>query len=188
MNLDILTMFQDAVAQVPALLKPLIVAGAGAVPYIEGEGATMIGTLGGLPPIVAALAAAIGNFVCVAILVFVAARARIAVIAANARRRERVLVGAGGAAFGDDDVVASGSHAEARPEGKRDAKFRAGLERYGVPGVCLLGPILLPTQFTATALVAAGVGARRVLMWQAVAITGWTTVMTLLAALLVQHM
>ncbi len=185
MNLDILTTFQDAVAQVPALLKPLIVAGAGAVPYIEGEGATMIGTLGGLPPVVAALAAAIGNSLCVAILVFLAARARAAVLAATSRRRERVLVGAGGGAIVDEPAVAA---PDARPEGKRDVKFRAGLERYGVPGVCLLGPILLPTQFTATALVAAGISARRVLMWQGIAIAGWITVMTVLAALIVQHM
>ena len=34
--------FQDLVAQVPALLQPLILMAAGAVPFIEGEGAAII--------------------------------------------------------------------------------------------------------------------------------------------------
>ena len=42
----------------------------------------------------------------------------------------------------------------------------------------LLGPMLLPTQFTATMLVAAGISKARVLAWQGVAIFLWTTVLT----------
>jgi hypothetical protein len=42
--------------------------------------------------------------------------------------------------------------------------------------VSLLGPLLLPTHFTATMLAASGVGKVRILIWQAVAIIGWTTV------------
>ena len=37
--------FQDAVLHVPDLLQPVIVAAAGAVPFIEGEGAATIGVL-----------------------------------------------------------------------------------------------------------------------------------------------
>src|SRR6478735_9258907 len=46
--------FQDLVAQVPDLVQPFIIAGAGAVPFIEGEGAVTIGILGGINPIIAA--------------------------------------------------------------------------------------------------------------------------------------
>ena len=46
----------------------------------------------------------------------------------------------------------------------------------------LLGPLLLPTQFTATMLAAIGVGKARILIWQAVAIVGWTTALSLLAS------
>jgi hypothetical protein len=51
--------------------------------------------------------------------------------------------------------------------------------RYGVPGVSLLGPLLLPTQFTATMLAAAGVTRARILFWQGLAIALWTTAVTL---------
>ena len=49
-----------------------------------------------------------------------------------------------------------------------------------MPGVSLLGPLLLPTHFTAVMLVGAGVAKGRVLLWQGVAIVAWTTLFTVL--------
>jgi hypothetical protein len=66
-----------------------------------------------------------------------------------------------------------------RRAGRRE-KFQRAFERYGVPGVSLLGPLLLPTHFTATMLAAAGVSKARVLFWQALAIIGWTTAVALI--------
>ena len=82
--------FQDLVAQVPALLQPLILMAAGAVPFIEGEGAAIIGLVGGLNPVVAGLAAAAGNFLCVVLVALLTSRARTAVTS-----RQRVGVPAG---------------------------------------------------------------------------------------------
>ena len=61
-------------------------------------------------------------------------------------------------------------------------KFQRAFERYGVPGVSLLGPLLLPTHFTATMLAAAGINKARILIWQAVAIVGWTAVLSIFVA------
>lgn len=146
--------FQDLVAQVPDILQPVIVALAGAVPFIEGEGGAAIGIIGGIPPVIAALSAAIGNFVCVAVIVLLGARVRTA--------------------------VTSRGGAEATELSPRRAKFQRAFHRYGTPGVSLLGPLLLPTQFTAAALTAAGVPPRTVLLWQGIAIVLWTTLVTLL--------
>lgn len=153
---DLVAGFQDLVAQLPGPLQPLAVAAAGAVPFVEGEGAAAIGILGGVHPIVAAVAAATGNFVCVTLLVLLGAGVRTAVTAGR---------GGGGA-----------------PEpSPRRQKFQRAFTKYGVPGVSLLGPLLLPTHFTAVMLAGAGVARGRILAWQAVAIAGWTTVFTLLA-------
>ncbi|MDX2290722.1 MULTISPECIES: hypothetical protein, partial [Streptomyces] len=76
---DLVLGFQNLVADVPTLVQPLIVAAAGAVPFIEGEGAAAIGIIGGIHPVVAVLAAAIGNLLCVAIVVLVTSRVRAAV-------------------------------------------------------------------------------------------------------------
>jgi len=170
--------FQDLVAQVPDAVQPLIVAAAGAIPFIEGEGAATIGIIGGIPPVVAVVAAIIGNFVCVAVLVVLSSRTRTAVIGrrrSRARLRETVPAGAPGASAEGDGLDATSS-----PVSPRTAKFQRAFERYGVPGVSLLGPLLLPTQFTATMLAAAGVGKARILIWQAVAIIGWTTAVALI--------
>ncbi|MET0812711.1 MAG: small multidrug efflux protein [Microbacterium sp.] len=167
--MNIIEGFQDLVAQVPEWLQPVIIALAGAVPFVEGEGAATIGILGGIPPIVAVIAAILGNFACVALLVLLGAGARRAVVT---RSREKRLVAAGGA--GADAA------AFAAEETPRQAKFQKAFERYGVPGVSLLGPLLLPTQFTAVMLATAGVGRARILLWQGVAIVLWTTAVALI--------
>jgi hypothetical protein len=150
---DLILGFQDLVARMPDILQPVIVALAGAVPFIEGEGAAGIGIIGGIHPVVAALAGAIGNFVCVAVVVLVAARLRTA--------------------------VTTRGGAPEKPKSARSEKFQKAYHRYGTPGVSLLGPLLLPTQFTAAALTATGVPPRTVLLWQGAAIAMWTTIITL---------
>ena len=152
---DLVLGFQGLVSDVPALVQPLIVAAAGAVPFIEGEGAAAIGIIGGIHPVVAVLAAAIGNLLCVAIVVLVTSRVRAAV---TTRRG-----------------------APEKPTTARREKFEKAYHRYGTPGVSLLGPLLLPTQFTAAALTSTGVSPVRVLAWQAAAIALWTTGVTLVA-------
>lgn len=179
--MNLIETFQNLVAQVPELVQPLIIALAGAVPFIEGEGAATIGILGGIPPVIAAIAAIVGNFACVAIVVLLSARARAAVVN---RHRAKALVGADGVATGKADAAADSVHVEDESARKtaRKQKFQRALDRYGVPGVSLLGPLLLPTQFTATMLAAIGVGTARVLIWQAVAIIGWTTGISILVS------
>ncbi|MEU2198582.1 small multidrug efflux protein [Isoptericola sp. NPDC019482] len=177
--MNLVDTFQDLVAQVPDLVQPMIVAVAAMVPFIEGEGGATIGILGGIHPAVAAVAAMIGNFLAVTAVVLASAGARDAVVnrrRAKARQRSTVLVGAGSARD-----AASPEPADDRRSARR-AKFQRAYERYGVPGVSLLGPLLLPTHFTASMLVASGVGKARVLVWQAVAIVGWTTVTAFLAS------
>lgn len=173
--MDLVETLQNLLGQVPELLQPLIVALAGAIPFIEGEGGAAIGILGGLPPVVAAIAAMVGNFVTVAVLVLLSTGARNAVVSrrrAKVQARDAVLVGG-----------SSGS-APAEPESERKAarraKFQRAYERYGVPGVSMLGPLLLPTHFTATMLAASGVGKTRILIWQAIAIIAWTTLTALI--------
>lgn len=170
--MNLIEIFQNWVAQVPDLLQPLIVALAGAIPFIEGEGAASIGIIGGIHPVIAAIAAIVGNFLCVAVLVLLSSGARTAIVN-RSRVGEPVLAGAGSAA-----VEPEAPHAD-RKAARRE-KFQRAFERYGVPGVSLLGPLLLPTHFTATMLAAAGVGKARVLFWQALAIIGWTSVVAVI--------
>lgn len=173
--MNLIEMFQDLMSRVPELIQPLIIAAAGAVPFVEGEGAATIGIFGGLNPVVAVIAAVVGNFACVALLVLLGAGARQAVVS---RRRERRLVPAGA---GQSAAVDAATVPTAEAGSTRNAKFQKAFERYGVPGVSLLGPLLLPTQFTAVMLAAAGVGKGRILLWQGVAIVLWTTAVALVA-------
>lgn len=178
--------FQDLVANVPDVVQPLIIALAGAVPFVEGELATTVGVLGGLNPIVAGIAAAGGNFLCVFLIVTLSSRVRTATLARRARR-EAVRVSVDSTEPGGD--AAEETPAKEKPESKGKERFRRYLTRYGVPGASLLGPLAMPTQFTAALLVAGGVSKPWVLLWQGIAIIAWTTVSTVSAwlALLVVY-
>lgn len=169
--------FQDLVSQVPEFIQPFIVMLAGTVPFIEGEVASMIGVLGGMNPIVAGVAAAVGNFLAVLVVVTVSSRARTAVVDRRAARLETVAVGR--AATGV--VLEAEAEVEAeppKPESKGRQRFKRWLVRYGVPGASILGPLAIPTQFTSAILIASGASRSSVLLWQAVAIVLWTTVAT----------
>jgi len=169
--------FQELVAQVPEIVQPIVVMLAAAIPFIEGEGAAVIGVVGGLHPVVAAVAAATGNFLCVLIVVAVTSRARTAVVD---RHPSMVGVGGGGSRPSVDDEQAVRTTA-AKAESKRRQRFNRWLVRYGVPGASVLGPLAVPTQLTSAILIGGGVPARKVLLWQAVAIVVWTTVATVSA-------
>ncbi|QNO37335.1 small multidrug efflux protein [Protaetiibacter sp. SSC-01] len=166
--MNLIENFQDLMARLPELLQPLVVALAGAVPFIEGEGAAAIGIVGGIHPAIAMTAAAVGNFASVAVIVLLTSRARVAVVT-RYRGRARARVAAGHPSQG-------GSVQLDEPRTPRQEKFARAFQRYGLPGVSLLGPLLLPTQFTATMLAGAGVNRTHILVWQAIAIVLWTTV------------
>lgn len=206
---NLISTIQDVVDTVPEFLQPFIVAAAGTIPFVEGEGAAIIGVVGGLNPIVAALSAAGGNLLCVVLVVLLGARVRAALVARRARR-----FGLRDAAGGDVAATTSAGSSSARssaplsgaarptlagsvvlaPEApgtvddaatgrpsKGRQRLRRWLVRFGVPGASLLAPLALPTPFTAATLVASGVEKKWVILWQAVAIAVWTTGVTLVA-------
>jgi hypothetical protein len=176
---ELIVNFQELAAQVPEIIRPFIVMLAGAIPFIEGEVASVIGMVGGLHPIVAGLAAATGNFLCVLVVVLVTSRARTAVVKHNRDRaeatRNAALVPAGPGYQGSAALEGSASD---KPQSKGRQRFAKWLVRFGVPGASILGPLAIPTQFTSAILIASGTPRGWVLLWQGVAIVLWTTVAT----------
>lgn len=166
--------FQDLVALVPEVIQPIILMLAGAIPFIEGEGAAIIGVVGGIPPIIPALAGATGNFLSVLLVVLLSSRARTAVVSRRDGRAQAAAVGAAGTVA----TMEAPPVAPAQPESKGRLRFKRWLVRFGVPGASILGPLAIPTQFTAAILVAGGTSRAWVLLWQGIAIAFWTTVGT----------
>lgn len=163
---------QEFVGQVPELLQPLIVAGLGAIPYVEGEGSAAVGIIVGINPIVAGIAGAAGNILSVLAVVLLSSRVREAVIARRSRTRYR----------------RTDAHAEvlqdeidqATPTRRTKGRQRLGkwLVKFGVPGASILAPLALPTQLTAAFFVSSGVKKSWVMVWQIVAILLWTGAVT----------
>ncbi|EWS81360.1 small multidrug efflux protein [Brachybacterium phenoliresistens] len=185
--MSIIDHLQNLLGMLPDPLQPLVSALAGMIPFVEGEGGAAIGILGGVPPVLAALAAMAGNFLIVAGLVMASSGAREAVVTRRGARTPVAVGGAGsraGAADGFDpadgaDLLPAPQPVNPRKAARRE-KFQRAYERFGVPGVSLLGPLLLPTHFTATMLAATGVRKGWILLWQGIAIVGWTTLTALI--------
>lgn len=92
---ELINNFQDLVGQVPELIQPFIVMLAGAIPFIDGEGAAIIGIVGGINPILAAIFAAAGNLLSVALVVLLSSQARTAVMNRQAGHADATAGGAG---------------------------------------------------------------------------------------------
>jgi len=172
---------QDFVAALPDLVQPLMVALAGAIPYVEGEGSATLGIIVGINPIVAAIAGATGNILSVLLVVLLGSRVRESVVARRAAATGAspdVGTDASGAATATATVTTVEEETTADRKDTRRAKgktkLRRWLVRFGVPGASLLAPLALPTQLTAAFFVASGVRKGWVMLWQIVAIVIWT--------------
>ncbi|WJL96616.1 small multidrug efflux protein [Microbacterium sp. ET2] len=160
---------QDFVGGLPDLVQPLIVAGLGMIPYVEGEGSAAIGIIVGINPVVAAVAGAAGNILSVVLVVLLSSRVRDSVVARRARAAD-------GAVAVDVLDSAGASTDEGKPTRRSKGRKRLSswLVRFGVPGASILAPFALPTQLTAAFFVASGVKKGWVILWQVVAIVLWT--------------
>lgn len=199
---------QSFIQQVPDILQPLIVAVAAAIPYVEGEGAAALGIIAGINPIVAGIAGATGNILCVIGVVFLGSRIRERAVARRAVKRGAAqtdglvavaplhTTGAGTLSRNEASGTASIStleHPGTDGEDVRDpnakqtgrekgrARLRRWMVKFGVPGASLLAPLALPTMLTAAFFVASGVPRQWVILWQVIAIVLWTGAVALAA-------
>lgn len=145
---DLLTWLTDLAAGAALWQQIGVLVLAGAIPFIESYLGSFIGVLAGVTPVVAVASAVAGNVISTFAVIAAASRARVAVTQGRAPDPQR--------------------ETPARTE-----KVAKSLERFGVPGVCLLGPLVVASQLTAPALIALGAGKRTVMAWQAIAIVLW---------------
>ncbi|MGN7978371.1 hypothetical protein ACTJJ4_12420 [Microbacterium sp. 22195] len=149
----------DFIQSLPVWLQWLGGMAAAAIPFVESHFGTLIGVIAGVPLPIAMLAAIAGNAVSMLAFVF----------AASAARRK---------------VLARRTPAEAAPEPTaRRQRVKRMLDRFGVPGVSLLGPMVVPNQFTSSILVSLGANRTVVIVWTSISIVLWSIIFALLGQL-----
>lgn len=146
---------QDFTASLPEAVQWLGIMLIAAIPFVESYFGSAIGVIAGVNPVVAIIAAIIGNTI--SMLGFVGAAHKI---------RERVTR--------DKDTL---------DESPRRERLRAAFNKWGVPGVSLLGQTILPSQITSGAMVSFGAKTSAVIFWQVLSIILWGVVFGLLTAL-----
>ena len=122
-----------------------------AVPFVESYVGSALGVLAGMPLWIAVPAAVVGNWLCMFILVMLADKLR-------------------------------GRYAKPYGEkSKSRERFERMFNKWGVPGVSLIGQTVLPSQVTSAAMVGAGASRQQVILWQSISIVLWGLVFGLLA-------
>lgn len=154
---------QDFTTSLPPFLQWFGVMLVSAIPFVESYFGSVVGVLAGLDPVVAIVAAIVGNVVSMVVVVLGAHGVRSRVGAARAAR------------------ASAGSDADAAEESPRRRRLRTQFDRYGVPGVSLLGQTILPSQITSAAMVGFGASRNAVILWQVVSIVLWGVAFGVLA-------
>lgn len=129
---------------------------AAAIPFIESYFGTLVGIVAGVPVPVAILAAVVGNLVSMLAFVFAASTAR-----------TKLLARRNGGAEGEE------------PSARR-VKVKRMFDRFGVPGVSLLGQAVLPSQITSGMMVSFGASRNAVIFWQIISIIIWAIIFALI--------
>ncbi|BDZ50298.1 hypothetical protein GCM10025867_25390 [Frondihabitans sucicola] len=134
----------------PEWLQWLAVALVAMIPFVESYTGTLIGVAIGLHPAVAVTAAISGNAVAMILIVLLTQRIR------NRARRN------------------------AAEEPARPGRVRRMVDRFGVPGVALLGH---PTQFSSAAMIGFGIPCARVITWELISMVTWGVLIAVLSGL-----
>ncbi|MDR5711557.1 hypothetical protein [Nesterenkonia flava] len=140
---------QNWVDGLPEALQWLGLLAISAVPFIESYSGPFIGMVVGMPWWAALLCGVLGNAAAVAVLVY----------GAHSLRSARTKNAA------PKDLT--------EKQTARRAKIKKYFDRFGVPGVAILGPFALPSQFTAPLMVSFGANRHLVMLWMAVSIVLW---------------
>lgn len=155
---DFIVTLQTFVTSLPDAVQFLGVFVIGLIPFVESHLGSVIGIAAGVPAPLAVLAATAGNTLSVLAFVYVGSMVRRAF-----RRRRPTSDAAQTRAVAESGAAAGG----------RSSRVVANMKRFGVPGASLIGPVVLPSQFTSVALVGAGANRGTVVAWTLVAVVLW---------------
>lgn len=148
---------QDFTDSFPPVLQWLAIMLISAIPFVESYFGSVIGVLAGIPAPIAIIAAILGNVVSMVVVVL--------------------------SAHGARSRLSQGREQQHSP---RRERLRRQFDKWGVPGVSLLGQTILPSQITSAAMVSFGADKNSVILWQIISIIVWGVAFGLLAVLGVQ--
>lgn len=156
------------------LLAYLAVLVAAATPWLEVLLVVPAGIVAGLSPAPVIVVAAVGNVATLVPAVYGSDRVR---QWWRQRRGQRVL-----AATPAVDAPGDGVQPPAEDRGAR-RRARHLFDRYGLPGLAVLGPLVTGIHVAAVAAIAAGADRRRTLTWLAGGVAVWSALAGLLTVL-----
>jgi len=139
--------FVGQLSELNLLLQYFGVVIASLIPFVESPGGAVIGSLIGIPIFLAVIISAIGNWISI-MFVILPFNALLTKIRNRKSKKEGFI------------------H-------NRATKAREWYEKYGVPGLALITPLVASGHIAAFTSLAAGANKRKVILWHTVSIVFW---------------
>ncbi|HBV98378.1 MAG: DNA-binding protein [Peptococcaceae bacterium BICA1-7] len=130
-----------------------------AIPLVELIAVVPLAIIGGLSPVPVAILGFLGNLLTVMLLIVFVDRVKRLM---KTRRQKR---------FGVDEQAG-----EAEQDTKKEKRARVLFNKYGLPGLTILGPLLVGSHISAFMAMSFGSKRRLVLSWMLVSLGLWTIV------------
>jgi len=119
------------------------------IPFFEGYFAVPVGIAIGFPAVLTIVAAIVGNWISVMVVILASDRVKQWLQSRKSSERKQ------------------------EKQNKRLERGQKLFHKYGVPGVSLLGPLLVGDHIAALVCIASGATKRYVIIWQTIAIVVW---------------
>lgn len=139
---------QGWVEGLPPTLQWLGIILISSIPFIESYTGALIAVVAGIHPVVAVFVASLGNMLSLILVVYIAHGVRSSVT----KRTDKPV--------------------DEKQQARRE-KIKRIFDKFGVPGVSLLGPFALPSQITAPIMVSFGASRNAVMVWMLISVIVW---------------
>lgn len=163
------------------LISYLLVFILAAVPLFELIAVIPIAIIGGLSPIPVAILGFLGNLLTVLLLILFVDKIKIWM---KARKRKKIPVREGErveALNGKGIMTQESVEIDSEVESKKEKRARSIFDKYGLPGLTILGPLLVGSHISALMSMSFGSSRKLVTGWMIASLLLWTVVFTVLA-------
>lgn len=143
-----------------------------AIPLFELVSVIPLAVIGGLSPVLTAVLAFLGNALTVVLLIVFVDHVKKWMRKRKQKRMQGVMQG-----VMQDEGMAAEANVERMEESKKGKRARALFDKYGLPGLTIIGPFFVGSHISAFMGMSFGANRRMVTSWMMISLVLWTVMM-----------
>ncbi|WP_404354812.1 small multi-drug export protein [Cytobacillus firmus] len=145
-----------------------------AIPLFELITVIPLAIIGGLSPVLTAIVAFLGNALTVVLLIIFVDQVKKWMKKRKQKRMQEIMH--------VEEVAAAQADAEGMKESKKSKRARVLFDRYGLPGLAIIGPFFVGSHISAFMAMSFGSTRKRVTGWMLASLFLWTVIISVAAS------